>query len=56
MTILIVQMAQISNMKVIGLMADFFKKSSNFDLSIGFCGEGQLFAIHHRTQYINAKV
>ena len=25
-------------------------------LSIEFCGEWQLFAIHHRTQYLNAKV
>ena len=45
-------MTQISNMKVIGLMVDFLKIIKLWLLSIGFYGVWQLFATHHRTQYL----
>ena len=35
-------MTQLSNVKVIGLMVDFFI----------FCGEWQIVATYHRTQYM----
>ena len=42
MTILIVQMIQISNVKVIGLMVDFKKIVKLWHISIEFYGEWQL--------------
>ena len=51
MTILEVQMTQISDMKVI---VDFLKIIKL--LSTEFYCVGQLFATHHRTQYLNAKI
>ena len=51
--ILEVQMAQISNMKVISLMVDFIKF---WHLSIEFYSVWQKVALHNRTQYLNAKV
>ena len=49
MTVRIVQMTQISNMKVISLIVDFLKSIELRHLSIEFYGEWQLFATHHRT-------
>ena len=56
MTILIVQMTQISNMKVIGLIVDFKQVVKLWHLSMEFYGEWQLFATHHGTQYLTVKV
>ena len=42
--------------KVVGLMVDFKQIVKLWHLSIEFYGEWQLFATHHRTQYLNAKV
>ena len=55
-TILIVQMTQISNMKVISLMVEFLKIVKLWHLSIEFYGEWQKVATHHRTQYLTVKV
>ena len=45
-------MAQISNIKVIGLMVEFLKIVKLWHLSIEFYGEWQKVATHHRTQYL----
>ena len=45
-----------SNLKVICLMVDFLKIVKLWRLSTEFYGVGQLFATHHRTQYLNTKV
>ena len=55
MTIHTVQITQISNMKVIGFMVDF-KIAKLWDLCIEFYGEWQLFATHHRTQYLKLSI
>ena len=47
MTILTIQMTQISNMKVIGFMVDFKQIVKLWHLSIEFCGEWQKVATHH---------
>ena len=44
-------MTQISNMKVIGLLQSY----QTLTFYNGFCGEWQLFATHHGTQYLSAK-
>ena len=54
MTILRVQVMQISSMKAIGLMVDF--KQIVQHLSMEFYGEWQLLATHHRTQYLTVKL
>ena len=51
MTIFIVQMTQITNVEVIGLIVDLL-----WQLSFEFCGVWQKVATHPRTQYLNAKV
>ena len=50
------KMTQISNMKVIDLMVDFKQIVKLWPLSMEFCGDRQLFAAHHRTQYLTVKV
>ena len=52
----LLEMTQISNLKVIGLMVDFLKIVKLWHLSTEFYGVGQLFATHYRTQYLNTKV
>ena len=49
-------MTQISNLKVIGIMVDFLKIIKLWRLSTEFYGVEQLFATHHRIQYLNTKV
>ena len=49
-------LSQIAFMKVIGLTVDFLKIVKLWRLSTEFYGVWQLFALHHRTQYLNAKV
>ena len=43
-------------MKVIGLIVDFLKIVKLRHLSTEFYGVWQLFALHNRTQYLNAKL
>ena len=49
--IFIVQMTQITNVEVIGLIVDLL-----WQLSFEFYDEWQKVATHHRTQNLNAKV
>ena len=43
-------------MKVIGLIVDFLKIVKLRRLSTEFYDVWQLFALHHRTQYLNTKL
>ena len=56
-TILIAEMTQITNKKVISLMVVFFLKIIKlWHLSIEFYGVWQKVAIHHRTQYLKVLI